>query len=133
MGTAPGPEAVRAVQKVLLVDRLQHLAHGVLDQLVLERRDPNRPRLPSVLRDEDASDRLMAIALRLHPRVEILEVSLQVLPVRFLRDPIHAHRRILAHAVIGPLQSRHIDPMRQRVEPSFGLAPRSFHYLQELR
>jgi hypothetical protein len=32
MGTAPGPEAIGAVQKVLLVDRLQHLAHGVLDK-----------------------------------------------------------------------------------------------------
>jgi len=75
----------------------------------------------------------MAISLRLHAGVQVLEISLQILPVRLLRDPIHAHRRILAHAVIGPLQSRHIDPMRQGVEPSFGLAPRSFHYLQQLR
>jgi len=63
----------------------------------------------------------------------ILLSSLEILPVLLLRDPIHAHRRILAHAVVGPLQGRHIDPMRQRVEPSFGLAPRSLHYLQPLR
>ena len=88
---------------------------------------------PPVLRDVDTPDRLMAIALRLHPRVQILEVSLQVLPVLLLRDPIHTHRRILAHAVIGSLQGRHIDQMRQRVEPSFGLLLRSFHYLQQLR
>jgi len=113
MGTASGPEAVRAVQKVLLVDRFQYLTHGVLDQFVLERRDPNRSRLPPFLRDVDPSDRLMAISLRLHAGVQVLEISLQILPVRLLRDPIHAHRRILAHAVIGPLQSRHIDPMRQ--------------------
>jgi hypothetical protein len=50
--------------KVLLVDRLQHLAHGVLDQLVLERRDPNRPRLALFLRDEEPPDRLMATTLR---------------------------------------------------------------------
>src|SRR5207253_10961069 len=43
VGTAPGSEAIRALQKVLLVDGLQHLAHGVLDHFVLERRHPNRP------------------------------------------------------------------------------------------
>ena len=32
----------------LLVDGLQHLAHGVLNHLVLERRNPNRPRLDAV-------------------------------------------------------------------------------------
>jgi hypothetical protein len=40
MGTVSGSEAVRAVQEVLLVDRLQHLAHGVLDQLVLDAEIP---------------------------------------------------------------------------------------------
>ncbi len=139
MGTAPGPEAIGAVQKVLLVDRFQHLAHGVLDQLVLERRDPNRPCLALFLRDVDTPHRLMASSLRLHPGVQVLEVCLQILPIRFLRDPIHPHRYSEAslpspaHAVVGPLQSRHIDAMRQGVEPSFGLAPRSFHYLQQLR
>lgn len=60
------------------------------------------------LRDVDPPDRLMAISLRHEPRVQILEVCLQRLPVLLLRDPIHAHRRILAHAVIGSFQGRHI-------------------------
>jgi len=55
----------------------------------------------------------MAITLRLQPRVQVLEIGLQLLPVLLLGDPIHAHRRILAHALIGSLQSRHIDEMRQ--------------------
>ena len=75
----------------------------------------------------------MAIALRLHAGVQVPEVRLQILPVLLLRHPIHVHRRILAHAVVGPLQGRHIDSMRQCMEPPFGLAPRSFHYLQQLR
>jgi hypothetical protein len=29
--------------------------------------------------------------------------------------------------------ARHIQQMRQRVEPSFGLSLRSFHYLQQFR
>jgi hypothetical protein len=69
----------------------------------------------------------------LQPGVQILEVLLQVLAVLLLRDSIHAHRRVLPAAVIGSLQGTHIDPMRQRVEPSFGLALRSFHYPQQLR
>jgi hypothetical protein len=55
----------------------------------------------------------MAISLRLHPCVQVLEVCLQILPVLLLRDPIHTDRRILSHAVVGALQSRHIDKMCQ--------------------
>ena len=55
----------------------------------------------------------MAIALRLHPCVQVLEMSLPILPVLLLRDPIHTHRRILSHAVVGALQGRHIDEMCQ--------------------
>jgi hypothetical protein len=65
VGATPGPEAVRAVQKVLLVDGLQHLADGVLDHSVLERRDPYRPHLAIVLRDVDTSDGLMPVLLGL--------------------------------------------------------------------
>ena len=133
MGAPSGPEAIRTVQKVLLVHRLQHLADGVLDQLVLERRYPNRPRLPLCLRDVDPSDRLMAIPLRPQPRMEVLESRLQVPPIRLLRDPIHTHRRILALASVGSGQGRHINEMRQRVESSLGLAIRPFHYLPEFR
>ncbi len=113
MGTTLRSEAMRAVQEVLLVNRFQHLAHGVLDEFVLERRDPNRPRLTLFLWDVDTSDRLMAIALCLHPLVQVTEISLQVLPVLFLRDSIHAYRCILPAATIGPLQGWHIDQMRQ--------------------
>src|SRR5438093_2931897 len=35
MGTASGPEAIRAVQEVLLIDRLDNLAQSVLHELVL--------------------------------------------------------------------------------------------------
>jgi hypothetical protein len=53
--------------------------------------------------------------------------------LRNARHLIHDHRRILAHAVIGSFQGRHIDEMCQRVEPSFGFSLRSFHYLQQFR
>ena len=103
MGAASGSEAIRTVQEVLLVDGLQHLAHGVLDQLVLERRDANWPRLPLGFGDVDTSDRLMAIPLRLQPRVQVLEVRLQALSVLLLGDPIHPYRRVCTLAAIGSL------------------------------
>jgi hypothetical protein len=55
----------------------------------------------------------MTITLRLHPFAQIPEIPLQVLPVLFLRDSIHAYRRVLSHATASPVQGRHIDQMRQ--------------------
>jgi len=43
----------------------------------------------------------MAITLCLHPLVQVPEVSLQVLPILLLRDPIHTYRGILPAAAIG--------------------------------
>ena len=45
----------------------------------------------------------MAISLRLHPCVQILEVCLPILPVLLLRDSIHTDRGILSHAAVGAL------------------------------
>src|SRR5882724_3549940 len=133
MGTAPGSEPLRAVQKVWLVNGFEHLTHGVLDLLVLERRHPNRPRLPCTLGDMDTSDRLMAVPLRLQPCVQPLEICFQFPPVLLLRDPIHASRHVGTLPAIRAFEGRHIDQMRQRVEPSFGCALRSFHYLPKSR
>jgi len=77
VGTTSGPEAVRAFQKVLLVDGLQHLADGILDHSVLERRYPYRPRLAIVLRDVGQRRMgLMPVLLGLQPLVQILQVFL---------------------------------------------------------
>ena len=85
----------------------------VLVQLVPERRDPNRPRLALTLRDVDASDRLVPITPRPQPRVQVLKPYFQGLPVLLLRHPIHADSRILAHAVVGSSQGRHINKVCQ--------------------
>jgi len=75
----------------------------------------------------------VTVPLRHQPLVQVEEVVPEGLPVLLLRDPIHTYRRILAHASVGAHQGWHIDEMRQRVEPSFGLRFRSFHYLQKSR
>ena len=45
--TAPRPEPVREPEEIFLVDRVQHLHHRALDDLVLQRRDAERA-LPAV-------------------------------------------------------------------------------------
>jgi len=100
MGAALRTETVRTVTEVLLVDRLQHVAHGTLDDLVLERREPYRPFSGPVFLDVHTPDRLMSIAHRLQPLVQVPEVFLQVPPVVILRDAIHTHRRVLPVALV---------------------------------
>ncbi len=133
VSTALGPEAIRTVKKILLVNRLQNLAHSVLDNLVLERRNADRPPLALTLRNVATPHRLMPITLRLQPLVKIRQIGIECLPVDLLRDSVHSHRCILAQAVKAARQGRHIDQMCQRVEPSFRLPLRSLHYLQKSR
>ena len=75
----------------------------------------------------------MTVSLRLQPCVPALERRFQLPPVVLLRDPIHASRRVGTWPAIRACEGRHIDPMRQRVEPSFGFAWRAFHSLHKSR
>jgi hypothetical protein len=40
MLAAPGAKPIREPQKVFLVNRIEHLHHRTLDDLILQRRDP---------------------------------------------------------------------------------------------
>ncbi len=71
----------------------------------------------------------MAISLRLQPREQVLDVCVQVLPVRFLCDPIHSDGRV----VTQPSKARTVRPrpsgaLMQRVAHSalFALSPLPF-------
>ena len=75
----------------------------------------------------------MAVLLRLQPCVQPLEMRFQFLPVWLLRDPIHASRRVSTLPAVRACEGRHINQMRQRVEPSFGFTLRSFHSLHTSR
>ncbi len=77
----------------------------------------------------DPSDRLVAVPLRLQPRMPVLQVALQGVPILLLRDAIDPHRRLGTLAAIGTLQGWHLAHVCQRVEPSCGFAWRSLHSL----
>src|SRR5262249_62026850 len=104
---------------------------GLWAHFVREGRTPTRPRLALGLGVVPPSDRLVAIALPLQPRMQVLQVDLQGLPILLLRDAIDPHRRIGTLAAIGSFQGWPIDQLCQRVEPSCGFALRSLHYLHK--
>jgi len=133
MWAATGSEAIRPITEDRLVHGLQHVPDRSLDDLFLDGRDPDRARLPLFLRDVHAEHRLVSVAHRLHPAVQVGDVALQRLAIVLLRDSIHAHRRILADPVIDALERFLVDEVRQRVEAHLRAALRSLHYLQNFR
>ena len=75
---APRPEAVGEAEEVRLVDGVQHLHHRALDDLVLQRGDPERP-LPAVgLGDELSPRRLRPVGAPLYASMQIDEVALEL-------------------------------------------------------
>ena len=134
MSAAPGPEAVGAVPKVLLVQSSEHLAERSLHDLILQARDADWSGLAaSFLGDVHPTDWLVPVEALLHPSMQVLEVLQQLRSVVLLRHPVEPHRRIRADAVVGSFDAGHINQMGQRVE----LAPRfitgSLRYPQQLR
>src|SRR4029453_12231313 len=117
--------------QVLLVEGFEDLAHGLVDPFVLEGRNPHRLRLALGLWEVPPSARLVAIALRLQPRLQGLQVDLQSVSILLLRDAIAPHRRLGTLAARGSFQGWPSDPLCQRVAPSCGFALRSLHYLQK--
>ena len=57
MLTTPGPKPIGETEEVLLVDRVQHLDHRPLKDLVLHRGDTERPQPPVRLRYEHPARR----------------------------------------------------------------------------
>ena len=59
---APGAKPIRAVQKVLLVQRFEHHDDGALQHLVFEGRDPEWPKSTIGLWDVHAAHRRSAVS-----------------------------------------------------------------------
>src|SRR3982751_6006532 len=64
VGRAAGPEAIRAGEEVLLVDRLQHHRYSALRHLVFEGRDAERPLRAVRFRDVGSAHRRRMVAAR---------------------------------------------------------------------
>jgi hypothetical protein len=84
----PGPESVREAEEVFLVDLVEDRDHSALDDLVLQRRDPERALRTIRLWDEPSLDRRGTVAAAMDLSVQRLEVALQVRLVVSPRDAV---------------------------------------------
>ena len=88
MLAAPRTETVRETKKVFLVDLVEDGDHGLLDDLVLQRRDPQWTLPPIGLRDVNPSRWLCPIYGVMHAAVQIYQTLLQTGLVVLPRDTI---------------------------------------------
>ena len=71
MLTAPRPEAIRETPKILLINLVEDCDHGLLDNLVLQRRNPERPLSTIRFRDIHSSRWLRSISAAVNLAVQI--------------------------------------------------------------
>ena len=128
---APRSEPVRETEEVLLVHGVQHLDHRPLKDLVLQRRDPERPQPPVRLRYEHPARRPRSIRTPMNPGVQIPKVFLQIQPVVPPRDPIDPRGRVRTNRPVRLPQTIDAHVMKERGEPHIPVLPRHLaHTLQ---
>jgi len=113
--TGPRSESIREPEKVLFVDRVQHLDRGTLDDLIFQRRNPEWTKRGLPTSGCSPYAQVSLGTLPLHPMGEILEVCLEVLPVVLPRLAVHACSRVPLNRKVRypqPLNVR--DVVKQR-------------------
>ena len=123
-----GPEAVRARQKIRLVNWLQQHQDCPLRHLVFERRNAERAFRAVRLGDVVASHRRRKVTTRLHPVLEVIEIGLKVLLVVGSRHAVDARRPILARAAVRFTHPLAVDEVVQGREHPIRMLPRLFGY-----
>jgi site-specific DNA recombinase len=125
----PGTEAVRAVHKVLLGDRLQHHDDRPLQDLVLQRRYPQRAELVArPFGDVDPPHRRRPLRPRLGAAPKALQVLQQLESVRRGGLAVHAGGRILARSVESLYQPGAVEVVVERGEPLLRSLLRQLRY-----
>ena len=118
MLAASGSEAVREAEEVRLVDGVQHVDRGPLDDFVFQHGHAERPLPPVGLRDVRPPHRLRSIRTPLQPLREVLEIRLQRLLVVPPRLAVHARCGVLLQREERRPQARHVaHVVQQRGEP----------------
>ena len=97
--TTIGPVASAELQKVLLLDGVEHFGTGQLYEFVLQRGNAQRPFFPIVLRYVTASYELGMIALRFQSPDPVLKILLQVFLVLRRCDAVYSTGRVLMQIV----------------------------------
>jgi hypothetical protein len=113
-----GPEAIRAVQKVLLVDRFQQHDDRPLQDFILQRRDADGAGLSSrpAFRDVHTPHGGSLVRAGFRAVEQSLQVTLQVLFVFVRRHSVHADRSVLAGSSVRFFQPVDVHQVGQRGE-----------------
>ena len=115
---APRPKSVAEAEKVRLVDRIQHLDGGALDDLVFQRGNTERSLPPVCLRDVHPPNRLRPVPPALQPSREVPEVCPPVSPRSAATSPRRPPARRLASARGTPPETIDVvDVVQERREP----------------
>jgi hypothetical protein len=124
---APRPEAVGKPEKLLLIDGVQHLGYGPLDDLVFQGWKTDRTQSPVRLRYLHALHRLCPVGSPLQPIGELSQILRKALPIVLPCLSVDPGRRSPVNRVVAKLQHlRRIDMVHQRGE---SLPPVSFRCL----
>ena len=93
------PEAIRETPEILLINLIEDCDHGLLNNLVLQRRDPERP-LPAIrFRNVYPSRWLRSISAAVDPAVQIGEPIFQSGLVLVPCDAVHSRRSLTLQSV----------------------------------
>jgi site-specific DNA recombinase len=116
LGT-PRPEPIGEAEEVRLVDGVQHLHHRALDDLVLQRRDAERP-LPAVgLRDVLPPRRLRPVCAAHHAAMQVVDVAIERHRILLPLHPIDTGCSLRLELMEGPGQQGRRHVVHQGREP----------------
>ena len=117
-----GAEPVRGAQEVGLVDGIEDPHGGPLDDLILQHRHADGSLSAVCLRDVNPLDRLGPVTSPGQSFGQVLEMTLQFLPVRLPRLPVNSRRSVpLAGQVRFPQAVNAVDVVPERGELQFSI------------
>ncbi len=124
MLAASGPKSVRETEELRLVNLVQDLDNGTLDNLVLQPCNAERA-LPAIrLRNHPSPGWLRPISSPMHAAVQIGKVRLQISAVRIPCHAVDSRSRITLEPVIRFGEQFDIDMMEQRGKSLIPMFPR---------
>jgi len=115
MLTAPWPETIPETPKILLLNLIEDCDHGLLDHLVLQRRNPERPLSTIRFRDIHSSRWLRSVSAAVYPAVQIDKPTFQPSLILLPRDTVHSW---------SGLTLQRVKAIPEQVRPSNGEARR---------
>ncbi len=126
MLAAPRPEPIGEAQKVLFPYLVENRPHRVLDDLVLQRRDPQWSLPPIGFRDPDSPRRLRSIRPAMDSTVQVRQPDLQIRSIFFPGHAVHSRRRLLLQAVVASPEQIDRHMVQQGSEPQLPVLPGCF-------